>query len=106
MTSASEGFGMTLLEAMQRGCVPVAMDSYKAIHDLIKHRFNGLLVENGNLKAFADACVQLATSPALRKQMALNGIEHTRKFSVSAIANQWDILLNSLNDCQKSTIHH
>lgn len=37
MTSAFEGFGMTLVEAQQYGVVPIVMDSYKSLHDIIKN---------------------------------------------------------------------
>ena len=47
MTSRSEGWGCTLTEAMQLGCVPVAIETYTAINDIIDNRENGTkTVEN------------------------------------------------------------
>lgn len=37
MTSLFEGFGVTLTEAQQMGVVPMAMDSFDAVHDIIVH---------------------------------------------------------------------
>lgn len=42
MTSLFEGFGVTLTEAQQMGVVPMAMDSFEAVHDIINHRVSGI----------------------------------------------------------------
>ena len=44
MTSIWEGFGMTLIEAQYYGCVPLAYDSYAAVHDIIQDGENGFII--------------------------------------------------------------
>lgn len=41
MTSTYEGFPMVLIEAQQYGCVPMAFDSFEAVHDIIEDGENG-----------------------------------------------------------------
>ena len=36
MTSALEGWGLTITEAQQFGVVPVAFDSYPSLHEVIE----------------------------------------------------------------------
>jgi glycosyltransferase involved in cell wall biosynthesis len=40
MTSANEGFPMTLIEAQQNGCVPVVMNSFSALREIIQNNIN------------------------------------------------------------------
>lgn len=45
MTSKSEGWGLTLTEAQQYGCVPIAFDTYASLHEIITDRFNGFIIK-------------------------------------------------------------
>lgn len=44
MTSLSEGWGLTLVEASQMGCVPIAYNSYASMSDIIDDGHNGVLI--------------------------------------------------------------
>jgi len=92
MTSAFEGFGLTLAEALNRGCVPVAMDSFLSLSDIIENGKNGFITPNGNINAMAEKIQILINNIALRKEMALNGIQSVKKFDVKVIANEWEKL--------------
>lgn len=59
MTSAYEGWGITLLEAQQMGVVPVVFDSYVALHDIVGNGVNGIIVENGNLDKYVEQLTAL-----------------------------------------------
>lgn len=96
MTSAFEGWGMTLCEAMQKGCVPVVMDSFQSLHDLISNGVNGYIVRNKDLKRFSQRVNQLITQPEVRIQMAYSGIESTRRFSRQIVGKQWVKLFNEV----------
>lgn len=52
MTSAFEGFPMTLVEAQQCGVVPVVMDSYLSLHDIVETGYNGIIVSNEDLTGY------------------------------------------------------
>lgn len=45
MTSIFEGFGLVLTEAMSRGCIPIAFDSFKSVHDIVDSGRNGMLIK-------------------------------------------------------------
>ena len=59
MTSAFEGFGMTLVEAQQYGTVPIAMDSYKSLHDILQDKVNGIVVPDNDIDCFVEELKQL-----------------------------------------------
>lgn len=96
MTSAYEGWPMTLSEAMQKGCVPVVMDSFYSVHDLISDGVNGYIVRNNDLKMFIQRVNQLITQPEVRIRMAYKGPESIRRFSRQAIGEQWVKLYNEV----------
>lgn len=89
MTSRYEGFGVTLTEAQQMGVVPIAFDSYAALHDIIRHRENGLIVPNNDVEAYARELVQLMRDEEFRHVLAANGLMSCKKFAIEQIAAQW-----------------
>lgn len=96
MTSAYEGFCMTLVEAMQNGCVPIVMDTFAACHVIIRNDYNGLLVPDDDIQAFSNAIIELATNQEKRIRLKKNGLISCRDFSVEKIAGQWIELYNKL----------
>jgi glycosyltransferase involved in cell wall biosynthesis len=66
-TSLYETFGLTVLEAMSRGCVPVAF-RLPALRELIGDA--GITVGVGDVEAAADATAALADAPGLRASLA------------------------------------
>lgn len=102
LTSTYEGFGMVLLEGMQYGCVPIAFDSYPAVHDLIEHRSNGLLVPAFDEKAYARSLSSLLRQPILLQQLSSATQLKASRFSPEHIGNQWQQLITRLLNKQAS----
>lgn len=96
LTSSFEGFGMVLLEGMQYGCIPIAFDSYPAVHDLIEHRKNGLLIPAFDEKAYARALAALMRNEALRQKLGEAARKKSLEFSPEIIGRQWQQLISSL----------
>ena len=96
VTSACEGFPMTILESQQCGCVPIVYDSFAAATDLITDGSNGILIENNNRTAFAKELERLMLDDQLRKDMSINCVELSSRFSVENVANLWNNLLQSV----------
>lgn len=96
MTSAFEGFGMTLVEAQQYGVVCIAMDSYKSLHDILQNNKNGIIVENDDINGFVKALKCMMSDDDLRKKFAFAGLESCKKFSIDCIASRWEKLLMKL----------
>ncbi len=95
MTSASEGFPMTILEAMQFGVVPIVMDSCKSFHEMIDNGKNGFLTPNKSLSVFETQIMELANDNVKRQQMASNAMKSTSAFYPEAIINLWKQLLKA-----------
>lgn len=96
MTSAMEGFGMTLVEAQQYGVVPLAMDTYSSLHEIIENWKNGVIIQDNDLNGYAKAIEKLMTDTAYRKQIAENGLKTCKKFTVEHIADEWEHLFNEM----------
>lgn len=96
MTSAVEGWGLTLTESMQTGVVPIAFDSYPALHDIITDGYDGRIIPDDDLEVYADCMEELMHNREKREQMALNGLESCRRFEINKIVEQWVKLIESL----------
>lgn len=96
MTSAFEGFGMTLIEAQQMGVVPVVMDSFLSLHDIIKDGKNGFIVPNNDIDAFAENVIGLMKNEELLAELREGGLKSCQQFSVKKIVDRWDVLFNGL----------
>ncbi|MBO4588377.1 MAG: glycosyltransferase [Bacteroidales bacterium] len=101
MTSAYEGFGNVLTESLQNAVVPIAFDSYKALHDIIENGVNGFVSPNKNRKLFSERVMQVMTDSKLRKRLASNGLSSIEKFKIEHIASQWN---NLIIDCTQRNL--
>lgn len=96
MTSQFEGFGMTLVEAQQQGVVPVVMDSFLSLHDIIKSGENGIIVPNRDEDAFALALLQLMEHPSKLNAIARKGMVDCQRFSVGKVVDMWERLIEGI----------
>ena len=96
MTSAFEGFGMTLVESLQQGVVPVVMDSFSSLHDIVKDWYNGRIVKEGDIMGFTEAVTELMENPEKRINMAMNGLESSNLFSVEKVVDRWQRLFTCM----------
>jgi glycosyltransferase involved in cell wall biosynthesis len=98
MTSAFEGFGMTLVESLQRACIPIVMDSFLALNDIIENNENGIISPDGDIQTFAKNAMQLMDDEQKRKYLAENGLKSTEKFATNKILAKWEKLFEELSD--------
>ncbi len=70
LTSAYEGLPLALLEAMARGCVPVASEYDSGRDSLVRDGINGFRVPIGDVEAFAERIARLWRDPALGARLA------------------------------------
>ena len=98
MTSAFEGWPMTLMEAMQNGCVPVVFDSFKAVHDIIVDGTDGVIVPDGKDGEYAARLAQLLREQDRREMMAKAGLVSCQRFSKERITDRWMDLFNSMQN--------
>lgn len=95
-SSASEGWGMVLVEAMQYGCVPIVLNSYAAVKDIVHNGENGVVVEpcQDMENRFAQQLLKLIQSDSDRKQMMNKAIESVKQYDINNIGQQWLKLIN------------
>ncbi len=95
LTSNFEGWGMTLTEGMQYGCVPMTFDNYGAASVIIDDNANGCLVPAFSIKKYASRLSDLMNDEDKRKKMSKAAIEKVKAFSVGTIADQWEELFEN-----------
>ena len=93
LASSAEGWGLTLTEGLQRGAVPVVMDSSPVFHEIVEHCYNGYLVPNGDVKSMARHVVSLRADPRRLRAMQGNALLSAGRFSKSATMDKWDKLV-------------
>lgn len=96
MTSEVEGFPMVLVESMQMGVVPVVMDSFLSLHDIIIDGQNGMIAPKGNIELFARKLILLMENRIMREQLACNGLASCREFRVDQIVDRWEKIFKEL----------
>ena len=96
LSSRFEGFGMVITEAMACGLPVVAFDCPWGPRAIIADGEDGLLVENGNVNALADALARLMDDEHLRRSMAEAGVRNVQRFGLDSIAGRWKSLFESL----------
>ena len=93
MTSDKEGWGVTLTESLQRGVVPIVMDSCPVFSEIISDGVNGFLTPNNDIKKFADKVRLLMTSQELLYKIGKQVLESASKFNIENTIGQWEKIL-------------
>jgi glycosyltransferase involved in cell wall biosynthesis len=84
------------VEAMSNGCVPVAFDSYGAVHDIIVDGVNGLIVPAFDIDGYAAALRKLMNNADLFAKMQSAALCTPDKFAVEKVAAKWEALFTEL----------
>ena len=96
LSSVSEGFPNSLVEAMAAGRPIVATD-VGGVRDAVLHGENGMLVAPGDPPAFADALRVLLRDPDLRRTMGAAGAHRAReKFHAATVVGSLQRLYERL----------
>ncbi len=95
MTSAFEGWGITLTEAQQNGVVPIAYESYASLRDIIEDGVNGVVVPYRKRRLYVKGLRRLMRDDKARRRMSLAAVDSSRRFSVDEVVGQWERLFVS-----------
>lgn len=91
MPSRSEGFGLTAIEGMARGCVVVA-SRVGGLPEVVREREVGLLHESENIDDLALKLIYLCESPELWRQYSAYAITYVKRFGF----DRFSVLFNNL----------
>src|SRR5665648_15239 len=87
LPSVSEGMGLVLLEAMQAG-VPIVASAVGGIPEVVRAGKDGLLVPQGDVVGFIDACAKIFNNPDLAKSLTISGLSRWSKFSIESMIRE------------------
>ena len=88
MSSRFEGFGMVILEAMQRGVAVVSVDAPHGPRDLLGGG-GGILTER-SAQALADAIIRLLTDPDLTRRIGHDATKAAERYDKDKIISMWE----------------
>ena len=97
LTSSYEGFGLTLIEAMQYGVVPIAFKSYISVTDIVENNINGHLITPFDINEYANTLSRLMS---YKYELDLNStaaILKAKQFDISIVGIRWLKILGELN---------
>lgn len=89
MTSRSEGFPMSIIEAMTHALPVVAFDCPHGPSEIIVDGYNGFLVNYDDDKEMIDRMARLADSKELRRTMGQNAQQSIERYNKENIINMW-----------------
>lgn len=81
LTTAFEGQGLVVVEALSHGCPVVSYDVGYGPHDMLSGG-GGLLVPSGNVGALADAVIAVLRDAELRERLTLEAVAAARGMGV------------------------
>lgn len=84
LTSLTEGFPFSLLEALSHGKAIIASD-IPSISEIIKNEYNGLLFNPKSPKQLSDAIIRLYQDPDLRKKLGIQARYTSRQYDTKVI---------------------
>jgi glycosyltransferase involved in cell wall biosynthesis len=96
MSSRSEGFPNTLVEAMAHGLAAVSFDCDTGPRDIIRHELDGLLVPQANVAELTAALDRLMSDTLTRQRFAARAVEVRERFSMERIACMWEKLFEEI----------
>ena len=97
--SEFEGFPLVLAECMSYGVVPIVLDSFSSVHDIIDSGKDGIVLpynrsEGFNVSAAANVVWNLVQDQRKLEMMAKCAIKKSENYSEDTIFRLWDSLLN------------
>lgn len=95
MTSASEGFPMTIIESQCYGVVPLVMKTFSSINDIIENGNNGIIVSPSKRK-YLKVLKKIMMHDKEREEMAVAAIKSSKRYNVERIVDKWEKMIENI----------
>ena len=102
LSSRYEGFGLVLIEAFAAGLPAVAFDVPRGPREIMDTSSCGIMVEEGNIEAYATALKKLIGNRTLRLEMGMNARARSKDFLPERVIDLWQNFINHLLDNSES----
>lgn len=96
LTSAIEGFGLVLVEAMSLGIPCISFDTVGP-KLIIQDDFNGFLISKGDIQGFADKVNQIISDKKLREKLGDGAYQSAQQYHPYVVAKDWERLFQNLS---------
>ena len=102
LTSTFEGWGLCLTEAQAHGVIPFAFGCSAGVKEILSPSgVNGYIIPPFSIRKYARSLVALLNNPSRIKEMQMNVIQKSKKYSTEAVGLSWLCLFDSLFVSQK-----
>lgn len=101
-TSRFEGFGISLVEAMAMGCVPISSRIRGVTDSIVKHGVTGFLFEIGDMKSAAQQIRSLLGDRQRLGMISAMGMAAAHKcYSIDSISRQYAKIISYVEEGQR-----
>ena len=97
-TSLSEGFGLTALESMAAGCIPIVSNSI-GINEYLINNKNGIIIDNLNHpQRYIEAISKIINDKQLKEALKSGGLETAKKYDFDNQITKYINYFNSIEN--------